>query len=86
MNTAKAYRALKETARRNDVSLDTVIKEIERAIAIGMANPDPKVQAFWRSVPKAGEAPTPVELVAYISELEQRRHSSNINAGRWCIP
>ena len=70
MDMLKAHRALKEVARKNDVPLALVLKEIESAIAVGMANPDPVAQAFWREAPWAGKAPTPVEFIAYLSETE----------------
>lgn len=75
-------RVLNKVARRNGVSLDTVINEIELAIAAGMSSTDPTAQIFWRSVPCAGERPTAAELVEYIASLEQLQNlSSATNAG-----
>lgn len=68
MNIFTAKRALKQTAKEYGVSLESLQKEIENAIAIGTVNPDPEVQAFWKSVPCTGSVPTPVELVAYLGK------------------
>lgn len=65
----KAYGILKDIANENGVSLENVMKEIEIAIIAGMSNSDPRIQAFWRNVPKKGDIPTPVELIAYISKI-----------------
>ena len=70
MENEKICRALWEMARKNGVSLKTLIEEMEAAIAAGMAMRDPMAQAFWRSVPRAGEVPTPVELIAHLSRME----------------
>jgi hypothetical protein len=73
----KANRALIKAARRNGVSLESLLGEIELAIAIGMADPDPAAQAFWRSVPRTGDRPTPAELVEYIAGMEQLKRAQS---------
>jgi hypothetical protein len=64
-----AKKSLEDVARKNGVSVDEVKSEIELAIAIARENSDPKVQAFWNSVPSKGKVPTPEEVIAYIAEM-----------------
>jgi hypothetical protein len=66
MDTMKSGQIFEQVARENGVSSAEVIKEIEAAIVSAMANPDPKVQKFWKSVPRKGEQPTPAELFTYL--------------------
>ena len=66
MNRTIAYCALVETAKRNNIPLDTVLYEINSAISMAMNDPDPCVQSFWGRVPSAGEIPTSIELIAHI--------------------
>ena len=58
--------SLASVAKQNGVSIDEVKREIQKAIDIGMANPDPKIKAFWNSIPRSGERPTPEEVIAYL--------------------
>ena len=60
-----ARRALEKIARREGTSVEHVRKHIQVAIISGMTNQDPKVQAEWENIPRAGEYPTPEELIAY---------------------
>ena len=71
MNRTIAYFALAEIAKRNNVPLDTVLNEINTAISMAMQDPDPSVQAFWRTVPSTGETPTPMDAIAYIASMVQ---------------
>jgi hypothetical protein len=65
----KAERALEQIAKKNHVSVATVRHEIEIAIAAASKNTDPKIQAFWKSVPHKREYPTPEEVIAYIADM-----------------
>lgn len=72
MNTKqhkKAEKTLQQIAKRDGISIAMVRHEIEIAIAAARENPDPKVQAFWRSVPCKGEFPTPEEAITYLSGM-----------------
>lgn len=60
-----AQRAIEEIARREGTDVEHVRKHIQIAIISGMTNPDPQVQAAWRAIPRAGEYPTPEEVIAY---------------------
>lgn len=64
----KIKRSLASVAKQNGVSVDEVKREIQKAIDIGMANPDPKIQAFWNSIPRAGERPTPEEVISFFAK------------------
>lgn len=67
-----AQKSLEAVAKMNGVSVETVKQEIELAIAVASENSDPKVQAFWNSVPRKGKVPTPEEVIAYIAEMGHR--------------
>jgi hypothetical protein len=62
----KSRQIFEQVGRENGVTAAEVIKEIEAAIAAAMANPDPTVQKFWRSVPRKGKQPTPAEVLTYL--------------------
>ncbi len=69
-----ARRALEEIARREGTSVEHVRKHIQVAIISGMTSPDPNVRAEWEKIPRAGEYPTPEELIAYgIMRLRGKR-------------
>lgn len=72
MNRTIAYCALVETAKRNNVPLDTVLNEINAAISVAMQDPDPSVQAFWRTVPSTDKAPTPMDVIAHIASMARQ--------------
>ncbi len=69
MNTAKAEKALHQLAQREGINVDAMRHEIETAINIALENPDPKTQAFWKSVPHKGACPTPEEVILYAVAL-----------------
>lgn len=64
-----AKKAIKAVASKNGISVETVRHELEVAIAAARENTDPKVQAFWNSVPHKGETLTPEEVIAYIAGM-----------------
>lgn len=64
-----AEKSLEAVAKKNGVSIEAVKREINFAIAIARENSDPKVQAFWNSVPHKGKTPTPEEVIAYIAAM-----------------
>lgn len=67
----RAYMALQEVAWREGVSLEEVVREIEICIAEGMENcrreNNREALEEWATIPRAGEVPTPCELLAYLS-------------------
>ena len=70
MDKQRIQKALESVARNHGVSLQTVIEEIEKAIAISyetaVANGDHAVLAVWRQIPCKGTLPTVWELLAYL--------------------
>lgn len=56
---------IKEIAQKENRTEREVRQDIAAAIAAGMANPDPQVQAVWRTIPYRGEVPTPEEVIAW---------------------
>lgn len=64
-----AKKTLEAIAKKNGTSIEAVKREIDFAIAAARENSDPKVQAFWNSVPHKGEVPTPEEFIAYIAKM-----------------
>lgn len=63
----KVNRVLAEIALKNGVSVAEVRKEIQAALDEGMKNPDPKVQAYWNSIPRKGDKPTLQEVITHLS-------------------
>ena len=64
----KIKRSLASVAKQNGVSVDEVKREIQKAIDIGMANPDPKIKVFWNSIPRSGERPTLEEVISFFAK------------------
>lgn len=69
MNVVKAERALKQLAKKEGVSVETVRHQIEIAIAEARKSTDPKAQAFWKTVPHKGEYPTPEEVIVHLAGM-----------------
>ena len=56
---------LKKTAKEFGVPVSEVRSEIDKAIEIGMSDPDPLAQEKWKSIPCEGDKPTAEELIAW---------------------
>jgi len=69
MNSKKIKRSLKKLAERDGVSVEEVRRQIELAITSAQDNPDPKIQAFWNSIPRKGDKLTPEEVIAHIAGI-----------------
>lgn len=63
-----AENAIKKIAEREGVSTEYVRKQMQIAMINGLCSTDPKVKAFWATVPCEKEVPTPEELILYISK------------------
>ena len=63
-----AEQALQTVAFRNGTTVEEVRKEIELAMLAGLCDTDLAVQAKWKEIPCAGDAPTPEELITYAAE------------------
>ena len=63
-----AEQALREVARRNKTTVEEVRREIKLAMLAGLCDPDPAVQARWKEIPRAGDVPTPEDVISYIAD------------------
>ena len=52
-------------AAAHNCTVDEVKAEITNAIKAGLQNPDPEVRGKWAEMPRAGEIPTPEEVIAF---------------------
>lgn len=59
---------LEITAEKCGVSVGEVRSGIAAAIDAGMESTSPEAAAFWKSVPRHGEKPTPEELLEFLTE------------------
>ena len=57
MSNNKAKKAFKQIAKKEGVSIASVRHEIAIAIAEARNNPDPKIQAAWKTFPARGAIP-----------------------------
>ena len=68
-----AQQAIKRLAERDGVTVEYVRSQMKIAMLHGLCNPDPKIKAYWRSIPHEGDVPTPEELIIYTTEQAIRR-------------
>lgn len=72
MDTRKAYKALREVAKREGKPVAYVIAHIDRAIAEAIRtaeyNSDEVALKQWRMISANGDSPTALELVAYLAK------------------
>jgi len=62
-------KVLEEIAKKYDVSLAEVEREIEIVLTMAQMNPDPNVQTAWDSIPRKGDQPTTEEVIAHIAKV-----------------
>jgi ribosome recycling factor len=74
MDAQKIQKALKKIAKKEGVSVGEVRREIEKAIQEARSNPDPKIQAFWNSIPYKGDELTPEDVIAHISGIVDEKN------------
>ena len=60
---------LEAVAKRDNVSVEDVYRNIQDAIDLAFNNPDPEIHKLWLQVPFAGERPTPEEFIPYVAAL-----------------
>lgn len=58
---------LEQIAKKEHTTKAHVRQEMQKAMDLAMASPDPVIQARWARIPKAGEKLTLEEFVAYVS-------------------
>ena len=68
-----AENAIRAIAKRDGISIETVRANMKGAILAGLCDPDPKVQARWKSIPCKGELPTPEELIVFLANESLER-------------
>jgi len=68
-----AKNSIIKLAEQEGVSVEYVRIQIEEAIQNGLDSEDEKKKAFWESIPRERDVPTPEEVVLYISEQVKRR-------------
>jgi len=74
MNEKKIARSLKKVAQKYGVSVEEVRRDIGLAASAAKENPDPQIQAFWDSVPRKGDKPTPEEVIAYVAGIADKKN------------
>ena len=60
---------LEAVAKRDNVSVEEVYRNIQEVIDFAFNNPDPEIHKLWLQVPFAGERPTPEEFIPYVAAL-----------------
>ena len=64
---------IQAVAKQNGVTEEQVRKDMKEAMLAGMNNPDPKVQAEWKSFHYAGDEPTVEEFIIWMtSRMESK--------------
>ena len=67
---------LKKVSDQYDIPAAEVRREIDEAIEIGMADPDPSVRKIWNTIPHKGDIPTAEELIAWaVDQIKQGKIS-----------
>ncbi len=64
-----AENAIRKIALREGATVEYVRKQIQIAMINGLCSGDPEVKAFWDSIPREKEVPSPEELILYVSEM-----------------
>ena len=73
----KARESIKRIAAENNISDAEVRESILEAMKAGMADPDPEVQAKWKTIPWKNGEPTPEEFIAWNVEQIRKRQRSD---------
>ena len=68
MYTKIAEQSIANVARSRNVSMETVIQEMNGCIRDAMQDPDPLAQVRWQRMFGIGKIPTAIEFLAYIAE------------------
>ena len=69
---AIAKRAIEQIARNNNTTVDDVRLQIKVAMMNGLVSEDPKIKAYWQSIPHEGNVPTPEEFIAYTADFVRK--------------
>jgi hypothetical protein len=67
-----AHRALEQIAEKNNTTVEEVRKQIKIAMINGLVSDDPRQKAYWHSIPREGDIPTPEEFIAYTADVVRK--------------
>ena len=70
-----AENVLRQIAIHEGKTVTEVRKEIQKAMLVGLCSQDPKVQAYWKRIPREGEVPTPEEVIAFLADEARNRQN-----------
>lgn len=73
MDLEKAHNALVLTAMQKGITVEEVRYEIDLVIREAMADPNPLIRQRWKDMPKAGDVPTAEEVIAYVSDMLDKK-------------
>lgn len=73
ITTQGAVLVIQQIARREGTTPEMVRKHIQVAMLNGLISDDPKMKAQWERIPKAGEVPTPEELIVFLTQEVMER-------------
>ena len=76
-----AEKAIEQIALKYGVTENEVRKQINIAMINGLISDDPKIKRFWENVPRAGEIPTPEELIAHLSDMVKEKNCERNTSG-----
>lgn len=68
-----AARAIERIAKENHTTVEEVRLQIKVAMINSLVSDDPKVKAYWQSIPYEGDVPTPEELIAYTADVVRKK-------------
>ena len=68
-----ATKAIERIAKENHTTVEEVRLQIKVSMINGLVSSDPKIKAYWRSIPCEGDIPTPEELIAYTADVVRRQ-------------
>ena len=67
-----ATKAIQKLAERDGVTVEYVRMQMKIAMINGLCSKEPKVKAYWQSIPCEGEVPTPEEFIAYTANVVRK--------------
>ena len=68
-----AENAIRKIALRDGVTVEYVRKQMQIAMINGLCSSNEEVKAFWDSITRENDVPTPEELIVHISEMAKRK-------------
>ncbi len=69
MNQEKIKKVLKKVAKKHNVTVEEVEREIQKAIELARLSPDPNVQRAWEHMTFGGDKTlTPEQLISCLSK------------------